>query len=487
MKNIFSKNKKTNAPKLNRNISRRDILKNGMSGAAAFSLRSMATGLPVGFLLSGAMPAYAAQAKDQKLILAMSDDGESINCYAPGTYSSDASNALSTIERPTTAQLGTGVLGTINGNDVTALDFSEMASFNLGDTQVDAARYLSYLPEDLRERLGFFHLRTAANGHPEGPNVHGVHGGLTAVNGRGVEEIQSALMQEMQLNSLNHNSLLTTPMVLGNGRGLATLKNEGIAITRYSPLDIKNLFLGGEASVDLNNMKRLYENTIDSMYRDIKQNGSTAQMNFLDAHALSRSQAVILGEELGDLLSSITGETNTDQALASVGLIKANLAPVVVIRYAFSGDNHSDTDLSGEVAASIEQTNAIVQLWDLLKTENLQDDINFATYDIFGRTFGRNSEGGRDHHNSHCTNFMFGSNVKAGVVGGVEAWDNSGIRIARASGINSTTGLMADADISLDETLVAYCRTLMAMQGIPEERIAIRLPSSKTVYGALKS
>lgn len=481
MKNLLNKKSPAITPALNTGITRRDILKGGLSGAATFSLKAMATGLPIGFLLSGAMPASAQQTSGKKLILAMSDDGESINCYAPGTYASNG--FLSQIERPTNAELGTVVRGSINGNDVTAADFYEPATFNLGNTQVSAARYLSYLPADLRARLAFFHLRTAANGHPEGPNVHGVHGALTAVNGRGVEEIQSAIMQEMQLEAQSQTSLLTTPMVLGTGRGLATLKNNGIAITRYSPLDVKNLFLNGAGGVELDNMKRVYESTIDAIYRDIKQNGSTAQMKYLDAHALSRSQAVILGDQLGDLLSGINSNSNADQALASVGLIKANLAPVVVIRYSFSGDNHGDTNLALEVDLSIAQTNATQQLWELLKSENLQDDINFATYDIFGRTLGRNSEGGRDHHNSHCTNFMFGENIKGGVIGGLEEWAEKAIRVGRATGINAQTGLPENADIAGDETLVAYCRTLMAMQGISEERINIRLPSSKTVTG----
>ena len=79
---------------------------------------------------------------------------------------------------------------------------------------------------------------------------------------------------------------------------------------------------------------------------------------------------------------------------------------------------------------------------------------------------------------------MIGSNIKPGVIGGLEEWANSGHRLMRATGISSVTGQPENADINGDETLVAYCRTLMASVGISEERINVRLPSSKTVAGA---
>ena len=478
-------NKKISNTKLNQQMSRRRFLSGSMSAAAGLGLRTLATGLPVGFLMTGAMPAYGNDSENKKLILAMSDDGESINSYSPGTYASDTNDVRSQFHRPNSSQLGLNSFGEVNGNNVFADDFANSAEFMMGDTKVEAAKFLSYLPQDLLDRSQFFHLNTAANGHAEGINVHGVNSGLTGINGRGKEEIQSALMQEMLLKNSGLTSILTTPMVLNGGGGqLGTLYNEGVAITRYSPLDVKNLFLGEDTESDIDKINRVYEHTIDSIYNEVKQNGTPAQLRYLDAHASSRSQAVALGDELGELLTNVTSDSRSDQIDAAVAMLKANLATVVVIRYSYSSDNHSDPSLRGEVDLTIEHLNTLTNLWNLLKDQELENQINYANYDIFGRTFLRNSQGGRDHHRSSCVNMMIGSNIKPGVIGGLEALTNDNL-IASATGINSNTGLSENPDITNNETLLAYARTLMSSVGISEERLDVRLPAGKTVFGAM--
>lgn len=464
---------------------RRQFLSGSMASAATLSLRSLATGLPAGFLLAGHMPAYGADTGVKKLILGMSDDGESFNSYAPGTYSNNANDPRSLVERATASELGTDSRGTINGNSVTVNDFANSAIFQMGDAEVEGARYLSYLPQALLDRMSIFHLRTSANGHPEGDRVHAMNGALVSPTGRGSEEIQSAIMQEVLQQDVSATSVLSTPMVLNGGGGrLATLNYDGVAITRYSPLDVKNLFLtSSNATID--NMNKVYESTIDAIYKSIKVSGTPAQQRYLDAHAASRAQASALGDQLGDLLTDVTGSTRGDQLKAAVAMAKANLAPVIVIRYAYSRDNHGDEDLADEVTTSIEQMNNLESFWSLVQAEGLEDQVNYATYDIFGRTMGRNSRGGRDHHNSSCVNMMIGSNIKAGVIGGVEEWPKSGHRLLRATGINSATGLSDSPDVSGPDTLTAYGRTLMASVGISEERINARIPSGKTVTGAL--
>ncbi len=465
-------------------MNRRKFLGGSLAGAASLSLRSLATGLPASFLLSGHMPAYAQSGSQKTLILAMSDDGESVNSYAPGSYSNNSNDPRFAIERANEAELGSDVQGTINGTNVRVRDFANSATFNLGDNSVQGARFFSYLPQNLLDRMAFFHLRTAANGHPEGGRVHGVNSALVGEDGRGVDEIQSAIMQEMGVT----DSVLTKPMVLNGGGGrLSVLRYKGGALSRYTPLDVKNLFLGS-TSVEIENMNKVYDNAIDEMYRTLKTSGTTAQRQYLDEHAASRVQATMLGDQLGDLLSGVTGSTHNDHMKAAVAMAKARLSPVIVVRYSFSRDNHGDTNLGAEVGFSITQMNNLETLWDLIQTEGMEDQINFATYDIFGRTLGRNARGGRDHHNSSCVNMMFGSNIKAGVIGGLEDWPNRGHRLLRARGINSATGAAADnGDISGDETLSSYARTLMASMDIPEERIDFRIKSGKTITGALNS
>ena len=475
MKSKKRTNKKT---LVSSTLDRRQFLSRGMAGVASLSLRSLATGLPIGFLLGGHMPAYAIGNTTKSLILAMSSDGESLNACHPGSFPTSENDPRSLIDRPTEGN------GTINGNAVTASDFSSSAEIQMGDSTILAPKFWSYLSQDLLDRLQFFNLRTNANGHVDAGSVNQVHSALLGPEGRGTEVLPSAIFQELLLGDAGVNTVLQSPMVLNGSSDvrLASLYQEGVPLNRYTPLDIKELFLSENAE-EIDNMQNLYDSTIDLVYKEVISNGTPQQKSFLDAYASSRIQASSLGDKLGDLLSEINGVTKEDEARASVALVKANVSPVVVLRQKYSGDNHGTT--ATEVGLTCTQLDELELIFSLLKSQGLEDSVNYANYDVFGRHLGVNSRGGRDHHNGHCTNLMFGSNIKAGIVGGYEEWANSGSKLLRATGINSETALSDDPDISGAETLPAYCRTLMASVGISEERIEARLPASKTVTGAL--
>ena len=460
------------------NHNRRLFLKRGMASVTGLSLRALATGLPIGFLLGGHMPAYAIGNTTRSLILAMSSDGESLNACHPGSFPISDSDVRSQISRPTE---GTG---TINGNAVTFSDFSTSAEIQMGDTTVLAPKFWSYLSPDLLDRLQFFNLRTNANGHVDAGSVHQVHGALLGHDGRGTEVLPSAIFQELLLGDSSVSSVLQSPMVLDGSSNvrLASLYQKGVPLNRYTPMDIKELFLS-ENAASMDSMDSLYDSTIDQVYKNVKTSGTPQQKQFLDDHAASREQASSLGDKLGDLLSDIDGITKEDEAKAAVALVKANVSPVVVLRQKYSGDNHGT--IANEVADTCTQVNELELIYGLLDAQGLGDSVNYANYDVFGRHLGVNGRGGRDHHNRHCTNLMFGSNIKAGIVGGYEEWANSGSKKLRATGINSVTLSSENPDIAADETLPAYCRTLMASVGITEERIEARLPVSKTVTGAL--
>lgn len=467
-------------------FNRRAFLKR--SSALGFALRASATGLPAGFLMSGAMPVLGQSLTDKTLVLAMSDDGESINAYAPGTYSTNSNDARSAIARPTTGENGSGTLGQVNGRDITVDDFASPATIAMGNTQVEAAKFFSVLPQNMLDRMAMLHIRTNANGHPEGGRVHGVNGTLMDETGRGTEEIQSAIMQEILRANPGRPTVLNTPMVLNGGGGrLNSLNHQGVAITRYSPEDVKNLFAGSGGGSDVENMAKLYESTIDSIYKDVKTNGTREQRKYLDAHASSRAQATTLGDQLGELMADVNGDSREDQVKAAIAMAKVNLAPVIVIRYSYSQDNHGDENLSDEIRFTIEQLNNLVTFWDLVEAEGMEDRINYATYDIFGRTLLRNNDGGRDHHNSSCVNMMIGSNIQPGVIGGLEEWTKSGTRHMRSTAINSNTGLSNNADIPGDETLSSYAKTLMAFMGIEQSRIDVRVSAGKTINASFKS
>ena len=65
---------------------------------------------------------------------------------------------------------------------------------------------------------------------------------------------------------------------------------------------------------------------------------------------------------------------------------------------------------------------------------------------------------------------MVGTHLNGGVVGGWTA--NSSVQ---ATGINSTNGTSADADIDAEETLAAYYRTIMDAAGVPSGQARIEI------------
>src|SRR5205823_2505908 len=74
-------------------ISRRNALLSTLFGAGYVGLRSLATGLPVSFLLNpkkaladSTLPACAAKDKAQYIIFNTSGDGDPISTSVPGTY-----------------------------------------------------------------------------------------------------------------------------------------------------------------------------------------------------------------------------------------------------------------------------------------------------------------------------------------------------------------------------------------------------------------
>ena len=477
---------KMNLPKQNNqkalgfsDLNRRQLMSGGMAGVAGLSLRALATGLPMGFLLSGAMPAHAIGQRTKSLILAMSSDGESINCSHPGSFPTRGNDPRSAIQRPR------GGGGSINGNAVTAADFANSAEIRMGDTTIQAPRFWRNVSQELLDRLNFFNLRTNANGHVESGSVFKIHGALLGLGGRGVEDIQSAIFQALLDEDSSVNTVLQAPMVLtgGGNTRLFALFQQGVPLNRYTPVDIQELFLSGNGQA-IDRMNDLYDSTIDAVYKDISASGTPEQKRFLDNYAASREQASSLGDKLGDLLSGINGSSKEDQARASVALTAANVSPVVVLRYQFSGDNHGSTD--GEVRDTCIQIDEMQLIHDLLKSQGIEDRVNYATFDVFGRHLAHNGRGGRDHHNGHSTGILLGSNIKAGVTGGYETWNNSGNKRLRATGINSSNGTSNNPDINGSETLAAYARTLMSSVGISEEGIDERLPASRTVRGALK-
>ena len=83
------------------------------------------------------------------------------------------------------------------------------------------------------------------------------------------------------------------PIVLGRD----TVTYGGQPLQGSRPSELKELFRGDPN--DLNNLRALRDQTIDRIYRDLRQNGTVKQRSFLDRFARSASEARQLRRSAG--------------------------------------------------------------------------------------------------------------------------------------------------------------------------------------------
>ncbi len=459
-------------------LTKRNFLKRALLGGGAIGLRSLVTGLPPAFLLYGRTATAQTAESRNYLILSNASAGHPINANAPGTYPTNPDNMddpRRLIDHPRVSDLGTGVIGTINGVDYTAASFETPVDVALGDTVVKAAGPWASLPQALRARATFFHHATYANAHPEFSNVMKFHGAIKGPTGTGQEMFSSFVAQE---NAEALGTVTNQPVNVGGN--LVTF--EGRPLGTLDPRELKSLFGGGQhpTRLDSSEVVRLRDAMLDEIYRDVRQSGSHAQRKFLDRYAMGRGQAAELSDQLAPFLADITTDGPLDEVRAAVALLRLNVTPVVVLQLRFGGDNHQDNDLSNEVNQTIESMNAMRLLWSELGSAGLQDRVTFANLDVFGRRLLRNGSGGRDHHRDHHMMMMFGPRIAPGVVGGIEPnyRSNGTLRNLRATAIG---------DIPLDQTLQSAGKTLATAVGVPEDRINQRIVGGSVVQAALRS
>jgi hypothetical protein len=224
-------------------------------------------------------------------------------------------------------------------------------------------------------------------------------------------------------------------------------------------------------------LRQIRDQYLDQLHELAKQDSTKVQEKFLDALARSRQQTRELAETLAETLSAINGDGVADQARAAAALISANVSPVITVRLAFGGDNHSDSGLSAEVAQHTASDNGcagIQLIQDELDNLGLLDKATFMTLNVFGRNLNglskTESRNGRDHYGNHSVAVLIGKNVNPGVYGGVKPVSGGGSNGALgASAIDSATGdSVTDGDIPRLETHVAMARTCGMALGIPE-------------------
>jgi uncharacterized protein (DUF1501 family) len=117
-----------------------------------------------------------------------------------------------------------------------------------------------------------------------------------------------------------------------------------------------------------------------------------------------------------------------------------------------------------------------------LNAQGLQDQVTFASLNVFGRTLKRNAGGGRNHNQNHHVMTLFGRHVKGGVIGGVDVVDQD----FGAVGIDSKTGKAdPNGDVAPLNSLESAGKTLAAAVQVPSDRIEQRISAGKVVSAAL--
>ncbi|HEY0709459.1 MAG TPA: DUF1501 domain-containing protein, partial [Polyangia bacterium] len=382
----------------------------------------------------------------QYLIVSTSGAGDPLNANVPGTYDfPDIAHA------PDPKMAGTPM--------------------NLGGKMTTGAALWAALPQWVLDRTVFFHHATLTNNHANLGKVLGLMGAT----------VRQEMLPSIIAKHLGpcFGSVQTDPVSAGAGDVLTI---DGRSLPNVAPTGLRDLLT--RPNTPLNRLQTLRDQSLDEIHKLLKQDGTQAQKRYLDSLAMSRAQARALGSDLLDMLAAIKNDAAEGQVTAAIALIKMNVSPVVAIRLAFGGDNHTDADLARSEVPQTELGIArIAQLMEGLKAAGLEDRVTFAMYNVFGRTLKKLGTAGRDHWASHHVTVMIGKYVKAGVIGGLEPKAND----YYATGIDSGSGAAAPGggDIVFGETLSAMGKTLGAVVGLPSGLLDQYISGGKIVRAAV--
>ena len=434
-------------------LTRREALLQSLAGAGLLGLRSLASGLPIAYLLDP-VKAFSdgtclAAADAQYLIVSTSGYGDALNCNVPGTYDLPASFPLGSVVHPDTPEMAPTVL-TLSGASHTA------------------AKPWATLPQAVLDRTCFFHHPTQTANHGDQPRVMKLMGAV-----RRQEMILSLYAKNL---APCFHTVQKQPIALGN----EVLSYEGQYQPRLTPTGIKAL-LANPAGLQLA-LQKLRDADLDRINLVLKQSRSTkVERAYLDKMALSQQQVRTLSTNLADDLIQITSDDAANQATAAALLIKMNVSPVVTVHFPFSGDNHTDVNWANESSQHVSSLVAINQLMAKLKLYGLQDKVTFAMINVFGRELGT-PLAGRGHNAGHHVTVMIGKKIKGGVIGGVKA-NGSADDFDAATGKVSGTG-----DVPAADGLASMGLTLGRAIGLPESVLAdpvFGISQGKVVTAAL--
>jgi hypothetical protein len=446
-------------------LSRRQALLGTLFGAGWIGLRSLATGLPVSFLLNprSALAAGSTTAPGQFLILSTSGSGDPMGCNVPGMYP-DAYSATNKVAHPP------------DSSGVAGMDMTP-TSLMLGGKSYLAAKPWTTLPPAVLARTAFFHHTTLTNNH---------------TNEGKVLKLMGAIKRQEMLVSLCAKNLASTlgtiqkePVAVGG----ETLQYEGRSLPRLTPSGLKAAL--SNPAGPLANLQKLRDDDLNRLNAILKVSGTTAERQFLDRMAQTQTQARSISQTLLDNLTAITNDGQDNQIVAAVTLIAMKVSPVVAIHLDFGGDNHTDTDLAGEAKRTNAALTSLNTLFTKLGQFGLTDQVTFAAMNVFGRTLAPKGSSqysaGRDHlANHHCT-VLIGKNVKSGVIGGIEANGNDfkAMALSSATGAGFPKDQASSADIAFSDTLGAVGKTLGTALGVASQALEDNITQGKVVSAAL--
>ncbi|MEE2643315.1 MAG: hypothetical protein VYD19_00145, partial [Myxococcota bacterium] len=271
-------------------LDRRALLQGGAGTLGALLLRGLASGLPPAYLLNpqSARAQEMLRHGQQTLILSTSSRGDPLNINCPGSY----------------------VEGVTNHPRLPA------GRGRFGGQNARGAQVWAELPNDLRQRLAFFHYSPRTAAHPEYPQTLSLRGSVKNEQGNGTEMFPSAMAQLAYTPGLH---LQEEPVPLCS----SFLSFRAQPLQTIRPTDLKSLFNPEDPA--LADLRQTRDQVLDTLYADLLANGRRSQREFIDRYANSREQARALGEQLGEYLEGLPANPDepnsiTDEIIAAVAL-----------------------------------------------------------------------------------------------------------------------------------------------------------------------
>lgn len=434
---------------------RRDALLKMLFTGSMLGLRSLATGLPISFLMNPrkALAQSKANYDPTYLIVATSGAGDAMNANAPGTYEDPGIVHPCEDERPDQILPG-----------------FEAANLQLGGTTVKAAKvWADNLSADVRSRATFFHHATLTANHGDEPRVLKLMGAVRR------DEMLASLISRTLQPALNTIQAQGIPL---NGE---VLQYANRYQPRLQPTGLRSVVSPLAADSLAQRLQKMRDTDLDAMNEVLKGSRKTAhQRAYMDSLAASQAQVRKLGDQFATDLAALTANNQTNEALAAALLLKMGVTPYVQMHLSFSGDNHTDNDWNDETTQTAASIGVISALYAKLKEYEMMDKVTFAVLNVFGRTLGLKKDGaGRDHNSAHNVSMIVGPAINPGVVGAVTT--------KGSTPINSTSGAGgAGGDISIADSLASMGKTLARACGVDDEVIEDQITQGKWVQGALK-